>query len=378
MQFRGYHINNLKSYRKYFCLSDAVDALENGTYGEWLSALSGTMEERESAVSEDSRAIEEIQVIEEIRLLLRQHSESGSAEQPGWDEESCRNLFLLFYKLAHLPVTDRDMEEINRLARLEAKKQEKEQAWGENRPDAGVEILLTGKEYRLPAWKRGENHQPFIWKKIINSGSFPVSVRIVYEGRGERDGQDDGDGHAKGSRRLNPGGYAWMLTQNGCFAGWGRRVRVDQRSFACVDRKGCLTVDGFPMQGDGMVDFSFDRRTGILGVDRDGGLRQYSCLELERETGNEERFAVACLKGKEYLLVKEDGTLITNLADGAGNPENICEVFFPSAEEKRCELPFPAMVVSVSDQLIGFETPDSRVGVWDREQGRLAWMEGAE
>lgn len=381
MQFRGYHINNLKSYQKYFSFLDAVAALENGAYEEWLTAISETMKEKESALSEDGR------IAEEIRLLMRRFKRGETASQPECGEEFYRTLFLLFYRLAHLAVTDEDMEEINRLAHLKGEEQKKKQAFGEERTDAGMVIFITEKEYRLPVWRGKKERQIFVWRKLVNMGDHPAAIRIVEGGQAEnRTGKceegnaEECDGKYGESRCLDPGGYAWMLTGNGRFVRWGRRVQVHQGAFACVDRKGGLTVNGYPMLGAGMVDFSFDRRIGILGVDKDGGLRQYSGLELDEKAGSEGKIAFACLKGKNYVLVKEDGTFVSNLTGDAGDltEENICEMFFPSAEENRCELPFPAMIVSVSDQLIGFETPDSRVGVWDREQGRLAWMEGAE
>ena len=127
-----------------------------------------------------------------------------------------------------------------------------------------------------------------------------------------------------------------------------------------------------------MVDFSFDRRTGILGVDKDGGLRQYSGLELDEGIGNEGKIVFASLKGKVYCLVKENGTVVTNLREDAGlRPE---EVFLDEREFRQesaaKDLPFPAAVVSVSKELIGFETSDSCVGVWDREREQIIWMEG--
>lgn len=404
MQFSGYHINNLKSYRKYFCLADAVDALENGAYLEWLDAIWETMKEREDTFSEDGL------IIEEIRLMLRPWlksekmvcqsagADAGKTHDVGTqemgphdittnDEKMCgkklesdesyyQKLFLLFYRLAHLTMTDEDMMEMNRLACLKAEGQKRRLAYKEEGKDVGREIFLTGKEYRLPVWRKERVHQPLIWKKLINKGSFPVSVRTIKEVRVKA--------HTKGYaceeelRCLNPGGYAWMLTQNGCFVRWGRRVQVHKRSFACVDRNGCLTVDGDPMRGDGMVDFSFDRRTGILGVDKDGGLRQYSGLELDEEIGNEGKIVFASLKGKVYCLVKENGTVVTNLREDAGlRPE---EVFLDEREFRQesaaKDLPFPAAVVSVSKELIGFETSDSCVGVWDREREQIIWMEG--
>lgn len=393
MQFKGYHINNLKSYRKYFCFSDAAEALENGGYQEWLNGLSEMPEQKEKTAGEDER------VIREIRKLLGQIyeckdqerlSEEESRGDGGHSETLYQSLFELFFALAKAPVTEEAREEIARAARSAAKKQTRWEQKENRKTDSGVEIPLTGEKYEIQIWKKRtwqeetpeENHVFFRWKKLINTGTAPLSILLMDGARPEA------------SRLLDPGGFVRMLTLNGCFVKWGSRVQVDHRSFACVDRKGRLTVNGYPMLGAGMVDFSFDQRTGILGVDDRGNLRQYSGLDVEMRArdgaeseintadslkswaAGKEKIVLACLNGKTYTLLKENGELIANLTDGpadfftwrAANGEM-------TVNERADELPFPAVIVSQSDQLYGFETPDSRAGVWDRERKRLLWIE---
>lgn len=396
MQFKGFHINNLKSYRKYFCFPDAAEALENGAYQAWLTSISELPEYGETAAGEDAG------IIGEIRRLLDQlfgrenpgqQSETENQLDGRSDEKLYRRLFLLFFALARMPVTEEDREQIYRAARTAAEKQTGSIKGENKKTDLDAEISVTGENYEIQVWKNKirreempkENRSLFRWKKLINAGTVPISVRLM-----------DGD-RTEASRRLDPGGDVWILTLNGCFAKWGSRVQVDHRSFACVDRKGCLTVNGYPMQGAGMVDFSFDQRTGILGVDGSGRLRQYSSLELEtkdedgagagRKAGDrlmfdgtgKEKFVFAGLYGRRYILVKESGALITNVPDLTDGPADLFSR--QAAEEEKmisagaAALPFPAFMVSVSEQLIGFETPDGRVGVWERERKQLLWME---
>lgn len=389
MQFKGYHINNLKSYRKYFCFSDAAEALENGAYQEWLTGISETLRQEESRAGEDE------QVIREIRMLLDRISGYRSRERQsaGGQYEDCyRRLFLLFYRLAGIPVSDQERKEIDRQARHEAGKRTGRQKDGGRKQDTCAEIAVTAERYEMKVWNSRfeelsqKNHLLFRWKKLINRGTVPALILPVE------------DGCAVFSRCLNPGGYVWALTLDGCFVKWGRRVQVHRRAYACVDRKGCLTVNGYPMRGAGMTDFSFDRRTGILGVDGSGSLRQYSCLDLEMkpedgrlsDAAEKEKIAFACLNDKTYILVKENGELITNLTDCAADffswqtaKERIrlsdCAAVSESDRKQErdaeSEIPFSAAAVSISDQLIGFETPDSRAGVWDRERQKLLWME---
>lgn len=391
MQFKGYHINNLKSYRKYFCFSDAMEALENGAYQEWLTGISETLKQEEKSAGEDGRVIGEIQAlfhrISEYTGAERQSDMRASAGGPSAD--IYRRLFLLFYELAEIPVTEADREEIDRQAGYEAKKRTGRQMDGGREQDAGAEIAITAERYEIEIWTGKvremppENSSLFQWKKLVNKGTVPTSILFMEEGR------------AVCSRRLNPGGFVWALTLNRRFVKWGVRVQVCHRDFACVDRKGSLTVNGYPMRGAGMIDFSFDRRTGILGVDESGRLRQYSCLEPELKTekgqtpgtAEEGKTAFACLNGETYVLVRENGELITNLTDGPAdffdwhgangrmNLSGSAAVCEKAERDAESELPFPAVVVSKSDQLLGFETPDSRVGVWDRERKQLFWME---
>lgn len=392
MQFMGYHINNLKSYRKYFCFADAAEALENGSYQEWLTGVSKISEISEISEHGEQAAGEDDRIIREIRELLDQISACKSPEQQaetegqsvdGHYENMYQSLFLLFYALAHVPVTENDRAEIARAARSGAEKQTEWKQNGNRKQASGIEIFAAGEKYKIQIWKNntgqreltGENHSLFRWKKLVNAGTVPISVLLM-----------DGEG-AEASRGLNPGGCIWLLTLNGCFVKWGIRVQVHHRSFACVDREGHLIVNGYPMRGGGMVDFSFDQETGILGVDSRGELKQYSGLDFKMRTvdapesgmDEKEKFAFACLTGKNYILVKENGDLLTNLADcpedffswQAAERESMISAEYPCMPE----LPFPAAVVSLSDQLLGFETPDSRVGVWDRERGQLFWME---
>ena len=92
-----------------------------------------------------------------------------------------------------------------------------------------------------------------------------------------------------------------------------------------------------------------------------------------------EKFVFAGLYGRRYILVKESGALITNVPDLTDGPADLFSR--QAAEEEKiisagaAALPFPAFMVSVSEQLIGFETPDGRVGVWERERKQLLWME---
>ena len=391
MQFKGYHINNLKSYRKYFCFSDAAEAFENGAYQEWLTGILKMPEYEETAAGEAAR------VIKNIQSVLGQISERENREQKSATENlSARKryeklyqrLFMLFFELAQVPVTKEDRKEIARAVRAEAEKRIEAKTIGTEKTDSGAEILLSGDDYEIQVWRNKsgeekglrESHLLFRWKKLINRGTMPLSILLM---DGER---------ALTYRCLDPGGYVWLLTLNGRFVKWGSRVRTHYRSFACVDRKGCLTVNGYPMRSAGMIDFAFDQRTGILGVDANGNLRQYSGLNLEMSVKNaiksdtleKEKIAFACLNGKTYILVKENGELITNLTDCPAD-------FFGWQAEKAqaakgeimisagaADLPFPAFTVSVSEQLIGFETPDSRIGVWDRERKQLLWMEGTE
>ncbi len=394
MQFKGYHINNLKSYRKYFCFSDAAEALENGGYQEWLTGLSEMPEQREKAAGEDT------QVIGEIRKMLDQiygyecRKRSFETESRGdsvYFENLYQRLYALFFALAQAPVTEEAEEEIVRAARSSAKKRMGSEQKENRKTDSGAEISLTGEKYEIQIGKNGarqeempkENHLLFRWKKLINAGTVPLSILLMDGARVEA------------SRCLAPGGFVRMLTLNGCFVKWGSRVQVDHRSFACVDRKGCLTVNGYPMLGAGMADFSFDQRTGILGVDDSGNLRQYSGLDVEIRTrdgaesgintegglrsqaAGKEKIALACLDDKTYTLLKENGELITNLTDGPADfftwRAAKGEITIPAGAAD--ELPFSAVIVSGSDQLYGFETPDSRVGVWDRERKQLVWME---
>ena len=126
-----------------------------------------------------------------------------------------------------------------------------------------------------------------------------------------------------------------------------------------------------------MADFSFDARTGILGTDADCRLRQYSALEIPGEEG--ELAAVAVLQGDSWLLAAPDGQVRTN---GPGLAFHLAEV--PEcldtdrlAQETGMsrELAGQITAVSCSRRLMGFETADSRTGVWDLRMRRLIWME---
>ena len=391
MQFNGFRINNLKSYRKYFSFQELVRAIENGTCRQWMEKQAQdngtgshgnirfrqTVKEIGKLLRGEERDVQLFdslvsearygQAAGEISRLLASGDEkrdSSSKTDRKWYRKQLR-ILLLCHALAdaELESPAAAAEWLRRRAPGTAGRTDsRSERDGRRRTD------LNGENCRLPLAKLPEGECALSgtlqWIKIENSGSMPAE--IILEGTAKT-----------AARRLAPGGWLWYLDCGGDFVRWGHRVRVQGNSYACTDRQGRLIADGHPMRGGDMADFSFDARTGILGTDADCRLRQYSALEIPGEEG--ELAAVAVLQGDSWLLAAPDGQVRTNDPGLAFHLAEVPECLDTDrlAQETGMsrELAGQITAVSCSRRLMGFETADSRTGVWDLRMRRLIWME---